>query len=358
MFVPLVNPNVQSFLGSVESVFGLMSWASLATLGWTNADHVSSVTNRLDHQSMSVSAFNNRSARTPDHSARFTLRQAIPQDTDKLAGYLARDPWTNLFVQLRVENHLRNPGRNADVRVLVAESLRAPRAHSGGLSLCGLCLVSHQLVMPVTSRDEVALAFGEHLRHRGADLAHVVGERRAASVLWRSYGLGRSARLNRAQRYYVLDGDTLLPSATAPLFKARLDDLESVTIASSAMHLEETYVDPLLAAPETFRLTVRQRILDGRAFVWLDEARRVIFKADISCIGRQGVLLSGVYTRPDMRRRGIARQAMSYLCKRLLRVFSSIMLYVNEGNTPAIRLYDALGFRYHCPYRTVFIARD
>ncbi|MBH24379.1 MAG: hypothetical protein CMH57_08010 [Myxococcales bacterium] len=298
---------------------------------------------------MSVTAFNNSRIRL-DGAPRFILRQATSRDAEALFVYLDEDPWTNLFVRTRVEVLLQHGARRgAESYVVVAESAEPRRP------VHGLCLISHQLAMPVVDHDEAARAFGDHLRAHRAPLAHIVGQRRAAASLWSAYGLGRDARLNRAQRYYVLEHELGLADEEPPLYKASLQDLEQLTLASAAMHLEETYIDPLTVAPDSFRLTVRQRILDGRSFVWLDSRRRVVFKADISCMGRHGVLVSGVYTRSDMRRQGVARRGMSLLCRRLLRVFSSVALYVNEGNTPAIRLYESLGFRYHRPYRTVFI---
>ncbi|NCQ33633.1 GNAT family N-acetyltransferase, partial [bacterium] len=67
----------------------------------------------------------------------------------------------------------------------------------------------------------------------------------------------------------------------------------------------------------------------------------------------------GVYTPPLVRGQGIATRAMVDMCDALFkRGFPRIVLYVNDDNVAARRVYEKVGFTFHCPYETVFIAEE
>ncbi|MFB6262384.1 MAG: GNAT family N-acetyltransferase, partial [Bradymonadaceae bacterium] len=111
---------------------------------------------------------------------------------------------------------------------------------------------------------------------------------------------------------------------------------------------------------ETFREHVTRRIESNRSLVWFDRSGVLKFKADISARGHRGVQISGVYTAPDFRGRGVATRAMRDACDRLFQEgVPRIVLYVDCDNEPARRVYEKVGFSQHADYQTVFVgARD
>ena len=114
--------------------------------------------------------------------------------------------------------------------------------------------------------------------------------------------------------------------------------------------------DPLEKDANHFRRHVEHRIDNGRTYVWFDQHRRLLFKADISAQGSWGAQISGVYTPPALRGNGIATAAMTQICDALFdRGFPRATLYVNRTNEAARRVYAKVGFRYHTDFQTVFI---
>jgi predicted GNAT family acetyltransferase len=73
-------------------------------------------------------------------------------------------------------------------------------------------------------------------------------------------------------------------------------------------------------------------------------ALRFVGYADVQ--RSEGWLLQGVYTWPEARRRGRAAAAGA----------SHVQLAVVEGNAPAEKLYEKLGFRPFARLRTVLFA--
>ena len=47
---------------------------------------------------------------------------------------------------------------------------------------------------------------------------------------------------------------------------------------------------------------------------------------------------------PDFRGKGYGRAVVSFHVNRLLKSYDRIVLFVHEHNTPAIRIYERLGF--------------
>ena len=88
-----------------------------------------------------------------------------------------------------------------------------------------------------------------------------------------------------------------------------------------------------------------------------ENGMRLIFKADISAPSRYGVQISGVYTDPSVRNQGVATRAMRELCRLLfVRGWPRVTLYVNEGNQPALKVYERVGFSYLHDYMTIFVS--
>ena len=125
---------------------------------------------------------------------------------------------------------------------------------------------------------------------------------------------------------------------------ARLDELDGLVHACAAMHLEEVGIDPMARDPWAYRQRTRELIVRRRSFVMLD-SQGIAFKCELSAETKDAVQIMGVWTRPDVRRRGLARRGMAEVCGRLLRDGRCATLFVNDFNRPALALYESLGFR-------------
>ncbi len=63
--------------------------------------------------------------------------------------------------------------------------------------------------------------------------------------------------------------------------------------------------------------------------------------------------LQGVWTPPELRRRGLATGALAAICDRLLEFSPTLSLHVNDFNQPAIALYRRVGFEHESDYQTM-----
>ncbi|ETJ02647.1 MAG: Acetyltransferase [Actinomyces urogenitalis DORA_12] len=89
------------------------------------------------------------------------------------------------------------------------------------------------------------------------------------------------------------------------------------------------------------------------------------FKADVGALwsppGQQpGVAqLTGVWTRPDLRGRGVASVALAATVDAVRRDHvgpgGTVSLYVNDFNAPALGLYRSLGFEQVGTFATVLL---
>jgi ribosomal protein S18 acetylase RimI-like enzyme len=83
---------------------------------------------------------------------------------------------------------------------------------------------------------------------------------------------------------------------------------------------------------------------ETNALVAVAGTHLVVPSEDVAAIGN-------VYTRRDRRGRGLAARVISAVVDELLRLkIRTIVLNVNQSNTPAVRLYERLGFARHCDY--------
>jgi predicted GNAT family acetyltransferase len=148
----------------------------------------------------------------------------------------------------------------------------------------------------------------------------------------------------------VLDGS--IPSRSVPIRRGRRDDLDRLTVAAAAMHREEMGVDPLALDPIGWRHRMATLIDRGWVFL-LVEGGEIAFKVELSAWTPEVVQLQGVWTRPELRRRGVATAALAAVCAELLAEVPVCSLYLNSYNEPAMRLYRRIGFRQVGEFATV-----
>jgi GCN5-related protein N-acetyltransferase len=89
----------------------------------------------------------------------------------------------------------------------------------------------------------------------------------------------------------------------------------------------------------------------------------VAFKTDVGAVWDAPtgtvVQLTGVWTRDDLRGRGIATAALAAVVDAVrrdhMRAGGAVSLYVNDFNAPALGLYDRLGFQRSGMFATILL---
>ncbi|MDU0348065.1 GNAT family N-acetyltransferase [Actinomyces sp. MRS3W] len=177
-----------------------------------------------------------------------------------------------------------------------------------------------------------------------------------------------SGSLSRA----VLERHPALEWVAAGLRPATPAEESLVLPASVHMFTAELGYDPTTAG-STYARHVGWLVASGRSYVLFDDGaggragtdgpRAVAFKTDVGALwsypGGAVAQLTGVWTRPDLRGRGIGSVALAAVVDAVRRDHvgpsGTVSLYVNSFNTAALALYRALGFTRAGTYATVLL---
>ena len=142
--------------------------------------------------------------------------------------------------------------------------------------------------------------------------------------------------------YAVTPGDLRAAGPDPGIRRARDDDAEIVAEHSARMILGELGYDPRTNR-SGFIAAVRRAIAQGLWWVYIvDGALR--FQLNVGPRSAATAQLQGVWTPPDQRGKGYAKFALGAIARQLLTSEATLSLYVNDFNTPAIALYERLGF--------------
>ncbi|NOT34797.1 MAG: GNAT family N-acetyltransferase [Candidatus Eisenbacteria bacterium] len=271
-----------------------------------------------------------------------------PADLVEAFAYLDGDPVVNVYLEA----------------LLLRDSLGRPQDEFWGVrrdgELAGLLYLGlpSGAVLPVGDDAEAMRRLADVLRDRRTSLPrrfHVIGPATAVEPLVDPLARhGLTPRLDRLQRYMSVAAGDL--AATEPLPDLRLacqDDIPMVFDSGAALRAEELEEDPRTVDPHAYRRRVEDECRDGHTWLWVvDGVLR--FRSSVSAWTADAAQISGVYTPPPERRRGHARRALAELCRRLFPASRAACLFVNDTNTPAIALYESLGFRACLAWRSLF----
>jgi len=211
------------------------------------------------------------------------------------------------------------------------------------------------LAVPAAGHPDDIAVLGPVLARRAERLRALIGSLDLVDALLPFVeDAGSRTRVRVRELFLEVDATTLDPDSSLPELRlATLDDLDLVTRAASRAHLEEMGDDPFARNPEAFLGRVARMILEERVYV-LREDDTLVFKAELSALCPLGAQISGVYTDPAHRNRGIARRGTVETTRRVLESAPAVCLFVREDNPPALRAYERGGFRHLSDYRTLF----
>lgn len=265
-------------------------------------------------------------------------------DLAELLTFIDADPLANVVLAARLEHVATLDPTRLGGTVL---GLRDAAGRLRAAAFCGGNLLP--LGGSATDLRAIAGTLAERRRVSSA----IVGRVDAVNALWQvlAPAWGRARLVRERQPLLVLDepppptGNG--PPAGIPSVRAMTEaDLDGYLPAAIAMFREELDLPPLSpAATAEYRRRVAGLILRGRAFGILDDDGDVLFKADFGTVSRRTCQVQGVWTRPDLRGRGIATAALGEVLRRGLHLAPTVSLYVNDFNESGRRLYRRLGMR-------------
>ena len=229
-------------------------------------------------------------------------------------------------------------------------------------------------------------ALAEHARPRLSRRGSVSGPARDVAAIWG--GLSEQGARSRQERWKqpVLVSPrpagglsvghrprhSSLSWVGQAVRRAHPSETEMVLPASVDMFVGELGYDPTTDG-SGYRRHVGWLIEQRRSYVVLDDGaggpvqpgspRAVAFKADVGALWHSptgGVAqLTGVWTRPDLRGRGVGAAALAGVVDAVRRdhvgADGVVSLYVNDYNTPAMALYRSLGFEQVSLFATVLL---
>lgn len=214
--------------------------------------------------------------------------------------------------------------------------------------LVGACLLVNGTICCTSELPESAARLvGKYLRQRGATLRTVLGPEDVTEAVWDGCH-GRQTRAIRAYSQVLLSlrSRDLRYWGEPALLPATAQELPMLLEASLQMYVEELGMTPSPDELEALRASTAAKVDAGRTWCIQEPLRgELVFKASISASSTHGSQIEGVWTAPAWRGRGIARRALSELCRQLLLSAPLVTLYTARSNEAALRLYRRVGFR-------------
>ena len=190
----------------------------------------------------------------------------------------------------------------------------------------------HDLVLSHPFADSSLAVLAQSLLEARLPLPGLLGPDYAArefAGMWTA-AMGLTADLWRRERVYRLDRVEILPLSPGRLVLAEPN--------------HRAVLLPLMKdSPDTVAL-LDGFISEGRLYLWWDEGP--VSRAAWTGPTPHGVRITGVYTPPELRRRGYATAAVSTLSSLLLRQGKSFcVLYTDLSNPISNSIYQRIGYK-------------
>ena len=184
-----------------------------------------------------------------------------------------------------------------------------------------------------------------YVLREGVPVPGVIGEKDVALRFARSWQAQteRAFTVQMEQMIYRLDRVNEVPSCPGTFLRAGEEHLDLVT--EWMVGFSEITPHPV-ERPEA-RERMERRIGEGQLYLWCDgEPVSMAWQARPT---KSGVVVSGVYTPPEHRRRGYATCCVAALSQQLLdEGYSYCALYTDLSNPTSNSIYQKIGYRPVC----------
>jgi uncharacterized protein len=245
--------------------------------------------------------------------------------------YLRASPYMNVFIShVLLHDTARSP---ADVVLAVEHGLVA------GVAYCG-----RQVAV---AADFSALpAIAQHLKRRRGERM-IFGPRETVRTLWKLIESWHPAPRLVRDRQLVMKIDRKSLRAYQPrtvVRRAKIEEADAIANGSAEMISQELACDPRRGGPD-FIVGVRRMIERGLWWIGIADGA-ICFLCNVGSWCEHTVQLQGIWTPPQLRRRGLATASLAAICDRLLERSPTVSLCVNDFNDAAVALYRRVGFEH------------
>ncbi|MFJ6158077.1 GNAT family N-acetyltransferase [Pseudarthrobacter sp. NPDC092184] len=273
-----------------------------------------------------------------------SVRTLDGDDTAALVLLAKRDPVANVFILA----HLRATGT------------AAPTSGGAGVLgvfddgvLAGACWAGANLV-PVQLDPTLAGLVAAAAHRSGRRYASAFGPAAAVLALHAELvELGHRAHEVRPDQPLMTISEPPSVEPNPGLALGNLADFDRILPACAAMFEEEVGYSPFLGGREFYSRRVEGLIRQGHSLVHLNEAREVVFKAELGAVTSDVTQIQGVWMNPLYRGQGLSAGYMASVVEQARNFAPVTSLYVNGFNTRARATYERVGFSQVGTFATV-----
>jgi len=269
---------------------------------------------------------------------RWSVRTLAEEGIEPALEFLRRDPLINVYLIARL----------IEERALAASQMIEVRHNREIVLIASLATNIVMGTAPATPHAimETAIALvADRIITRMIPVRAIISPATLVEELWRHLHnrIDPPTVVRMTQPVYAIRKRFDFPD----LHDARLStirDLEALVPACASMHREEVGIDPLERDANGYRERIRELIDRRRSVIRIVDGL-IATKCEFSAVTDEAVQLMGVWTNPRYRRRGLMRSTLREICGHLFRKGKTVTLFVNDFNSPAIQLYESLGFQ-------------
>jgi len=269
---------------------------------------------------------------------RWSIKPVADDDVSAALAFLRHDPLINVYLISRLlEERYAASTQMVEVRYNREIVLLA--------SLATNIVLAGDSGQPAEVVETAIAAIADRILTRVLPVRAIISPAKLVELLWSRLAarLDPPTVVRLTQPVYAIRGRLDFPDLTTARYSTARD-LDPLVPACAAMHKEEVGIDPLERDSAGYRERVRELIERKRSVILLSHGR-IAAKCEYSAITSDAVQLMGVWTAPDLRRRGFSRILLREVCGHLARKGKTVTLFVNDFNQPAVSLYEALGFQ-------------
>lgn len=269
---------------------------------------------------------------------RWSLRLLSEDDFKGALEFLQRDPLINVYLVSRL----------IEERAIAATQMAVVR-YNGAIvlvaSLATNIVLAGDPSVPKEITDAAISLVADRILTRMLPVRAIISPAHLVEALWSELRarLDPPTVVRMNQPIYAIHQQPGFPDLSLARYST-IRDLDPLVPACAAMHREEVGIDPLERDALGYRERIRELIEKKRSVIRVVD-HQIVSKCEYSAVTGDTVQLMGVWTHPRYRRRGLSRELLAEVCGHLFAKGKTVTLFVNDFNTPAIALYESLGFQ-------------